>query len=216
MTSMAIRSIALLILATQSLSQTVNYPTVDIFRKIPSDVDQCIRPCLFRPNNANADVGSALNCDIPYQEKCYCATDSDNAKAVSKHIDSCAQASCSNGQEPQDAETMRHYYASYCMGNGYSAEAIEEWYTGTEAHVLGTGTATVEDMWGWGTGTKTRANIFSDATPPSWARTRTSDVFPDATAPSWAEDEDNDGACLTSLKLLSVGMPVLVALFQWI
>ncbi|KAL7762710.1 hypothetical protein ACKLNR_009245 [Fusarium oxysporum f. sp. zingiberi] len=121
MTPMAMRLTTLLVLATQSLSQTVN-----IFREIPSDVDQCIRPCLFRPNNANADLGSALNCGAPYQEKCYCATDSDKAKAVSKHIDSCAQASCSNGQESQDAETMRHYYASYCMENGYSAEAMEE------------------------------------------------------------------------------------------
>ncbi|KAF5606230.1 uncharacterized protein FSUBG_6247 [Fusarium subglutinans] len=198
MTFMAIRSVALLLLATQSLSQTVNHQTVNIFRKIPSDVDQCIRPCLFRPNNANADVGSALNCGAPYQEKCYCATDSDNAKAVSKHIDSCAQASCSNGQESQDAETMRHYYASYCMENGYSAEAMGEWYTGTEAHVTGTGTATVKDMWGWSTGTSIRAH-----------------VFPDATAPSWADDEDNGGASLTSFKLLSIGIPILVALSQW-
>ncbi|KAG7410919.1 hypothetical protein DER46DRAFT_616372 [Fusarium sp. MPI-SDFR-AT-0072] len=197
MTPMTMKLIALLVLATQSLSQTVN-----IFRKIPSDVEQCIRPCLFRPNNANADVGSALNCGAPYQEECYCATDSDNAKAVSKHIDSCAQASCSNGQESQDAETMRHYYASYCMGNGYSADAVEEWYTGTEAHVTGTDTATVGDMWGWaGTGTRTR------------------NVFPDATAlpgGDGKDDEDNGGACLTSFNLLSIGAPTLVALSQWI
>jgi hypothetical protein len=194
MTPMAMRVTTLLILATQSLSQTVN-----IFREIPSDIDQCIRPCLFRPNNANADLGSALNCGAPYQEKCYCATDSGKAKAVSKHIDSCAQASCSNGQESQDAETMRHYYASYCMGNGYSAEAMEEWYTGTEAHVTGTGTATVKDMWGWSTGTNVRAHIF-----------------PDATGRNGNNDDDNGGASLTSFKLLSFGVPIVVALSQWI
>ncbi|QGI59727.1 hypothetical protein CEK26_001857 [Fusarium fujikuroi] len=166
---MAMRLIALLVLATRSLSQTV-----DIFRKVPSDVEQCIRPCLFRPNNPNVDVGSALNCGAPYQEKCYCATDGDNAKAVSKHIDSCAQASCSSGQESQDAETMRHYYASYCMENGYSAEALEEWYTGTEAHVTGT----------------------------------------DATGRNGDNDNDNSGSSLTRVKLLSMGIPVVVALSQ--
>ncbi|KAF5546133.1 transmembrane SKG6 [Fusarium phyllophilum] len=194
MIPMAIRLIALLVLATPSFSQTVN-----IFRQIPGDVDQCIRPCLFRPNNPNADVGSALNCGAPYQEKCYCVTDSDEVKAVSRHIDSCAQASCSDGQESQDAETMRHYYASYCMGNGYSAEAMEEWYTGTEAHVTGTETATVKDMWGWSTGTGARAH-----------------VFPDATGRNGHNDEDNGGSSLTSFKLLFVGMPILVALSQWI
>ncbi|KAF5639670.1 hypothetical protein F52700_4052 [Fusarium sp. NRRL 52700] len=209
MIPMAIRSIALLFLATQSLSHTVNYTTVDIFRKIPSDVDECIRPCLFRPNNANADVGSALSCGAPYQEECYCATDSDKAKAVSKHIDSCAQASCSNGQQSQDAEAMRHYYASYCMGNGYSAEAMEEWYTGTEAHVLGTGTATVEDMWGWGTKTgTTRRNIFPDETAPSWTE--------DDDNKNPIHEEDNGGAYLTSFKLLYIGTPILVALSQWV
>jgi hypothetical protein len=191
---MALRLTTLLVLATQSLSQTVN-----IFHEIPSDVHQCIRPCLFRPNNANADLGSALNCGAPYQEKCYCVTDNDKAKAVSKHLDSCAQASCSNGLESQDAETMRHYYASYCMENGYSADAMEEWYTGTEAHV--TGTSTVRDMWGWGAGTKTRAQVFPDATLPSGGNGN--------------DDEDNGGACSTSFKLLSVGFPLLVALFQW-
>ncbi|RBA12689.1 hypothetical protein FPRO05_04139 [Fusarium proliferatum] len=192
MTPMAMRLIALLVLATRSLSQTV-----DIFRKVPGDVEQCIRPCLFRPNNPNADVGSALNCGAPYQEKCYCATDSDKAKAVSKHIDSCAQASCSSGQESQDAETMRHYYASYCMENGYSAEAMEEWYTGTEAHVTGTGTATVKDMWGWSTRTSHRAQLF-----------------PDATGRNGDNDNDNGGSSLTRMKLLFMGIPVVVALSQ--
>ncbi|KAF5697752.1 hypothetical protein FMUND_15306 [Fusarium mundagurra] len=194
MTPIAMRLIALLVLATQSLSQTVN-----IFRQIPGDDEQCIRPCLFRPNNPNADVGSALNCGAPYQEKCYCATDSDNAKAVSKHIDSCAQASCSNGQGSQDAETMRQYYASYCMGNGYSAEAMAEWYTGTEAHVTGTGTATRKDMWGWSTTTGTGPRAH---------------VFPDATGRNGDNDEDNGGLSLTSCKLLSLGIPILVTLSQ--
>ncbi|KAG9508306.1 hypothetical protein J7337_001870 [Fusarium musae] len=211
MTPMALRLIALLVLATQSLSHTSNYQTVNIFHHIPSDVDQCIRPCLFRPDNANADVGSALNCGAPYRRECYCATDSDDMKAVSKHIDSCAQASCSNGQESQDAETMRHYYASYCMVHSYSE--MEEWYTGTVA----TDTATPRDMWGWpGTGTRTSNILFPDTTRPSWARPRTSDVIPSATDPAPSDDEDNDGACLANFKLLYVGMPVLVALSQWI
>lgn len=94
---------------------------------------------------------------------------------------------------------MRHYYASYCMGNGYSAEAMEEWYTGTEAHVTGTGTATVKDMWGWSTGTNVRAHIF-----------------PDATGRNGKNDDDNGGASLTSFKLLSLGVPIVVALSQWI
>jgi hypothetical protein len=94
---------------------------------------------------------------------------------------------------------MRHYYASYCRENGYSAEAMEEWYTGTEAHVTGTGTATVKDMWGWSTGTNVRAHIF-----------------PDATGRNGNNDDDNGGASLTSFKLLSFGVPIVVALSQWI
>ncbi|RGP79422.1 hypothetical protein FLONG3_2477 [Fusarium longipes] len=153
---MASRFLLFLILATQTLSQGVR-----IFREIPGDVNQCIRPCLFRPNNANTDVGSALDCGTPYEESCYCATNSDKAKIVSEHIDNCAQASCSAGAESQDASSMRSYYASYCMENGFTADAMTEWYTGT---VVEEATRTDKNnMWGWSTATsESRSQVFGD------------------------------------------------------
>ncbi|KAJ3531691.1 hypothetical protein NM208_g8767 [Fusarium decemcellulare] len=194
---MAFRLAALLVLATPSLCQTVR-----IFREIPGDVDQCVRPCLYRPDNPNADLGTVLDCGVPYKEECYCATDSNKAKLVSEHIDSCAQASCSEGSESQDAETMRSYYASYCMGNGYAADLMEEWYTGTVVEATGTG----RDMWGWASATNTRAGIFDDGDRET---TITAAPGNDKSNP-----DDANSACSMSVGFLFTGIPLLVVLFQ--
>ncbi|KAF5661396.1 hypothetical protein FHETE_8458 [Fusarium heterosporum] len=190
---MATKLIFLLALVTPSISQTVS-----IFQQIPSTVDQCVRPCLFRPNNPNADVGNVLECVTPYRVDCYCATA--KAKVVSEHIDSCAQASCSRGDETQDAETMRSYYASYCMKNGYTADAMEEWYTNTDVDATGpaTGSATgaARDFWGWASTTKTRGELFSDKSATATA----------------ASDDSSASSASFSLPLL--GLPLWVVLFQ--
>ncbi|KAJ4024663.1 hypothetical protein NW766_000903 [Fusarium irregulare] len=162
---MASKSMLLFVLATGGLSQKV-----DIFFQIPSDVNQCVKPCLFRPNNDQIDVGSTLNCRAPYLEKCYCATNDKQADLVSEHIDSCAQASCSAGIETKDASSMRMYYASYCMENGYTADAMTEWFTGTV--VQEATRASREDMWGWDPTATGRADLFDgrDKEIPSWAK----------------------------------------------
>lgn len=191
---MASRFIVFLIAATQTLSQTVR-----IFGEIPGDVGQCIRPCLFRPNNANPDVGDVLDCGYPYKEDCYCATDKKKAKLVSEHIDNCAQASCSMGAESQDAQTMRSYYASYCMVNGYSADVMTDWYTGT---VVEEATRTNRaDMWGWSSETsESRSGLFDD-------EDKTTDVGDEG-------HDDDSGANPRAADLLLLGVvPLLAILF---
>ncbi|KAM0280113.1 hypothetical protein ACHAO9_011377 [Fusarium lateritium] len=152
---MALRLAVFLALTTPVTSQTVS-----IFQQIPATVHQCIRPCLFRPNSPNGDIGDVLECGAPYRDDCYCATD--KAKSASKHIDSCAEASCSRGDVTQDAEDMKSYYASYCMGNGYTADMMKEWYTNTDADTAAT--KTVGDFWGWAssTATRTRGGLWDD------------------------------------------------------
>ena len=186
---MASKFTLFLILATGSLSQKV-----DIFFQIPSDVNQCVKPCLFRPNNDQTDVGSTLNCRAPYLEKCYCATNSKQAKQVSEHIDSCAKASCSAGVETQDASSMRSYYASYCMENGYTADAMTEWFTGTVAQEA-TKTDDRNNMWGWSTETSIhRAKLFDDDEKEG-------------------KEEDNSGTSTKAVGLF-LGIPFLVVSLQ--
>ncbi|KAL6913683.1 hypothetical protein FSST1_011443 [Fusarium sambucinum] len=179
---MALRLTFLLMLVTQTLSQRVR-----IFDQIPQDVNQCIKPCLFRPNNANTDVGGVLDCDTPYKQDCYCATNGDKVKLVSEHIDTCAQASCSAGVESQDASSMRSYYASYCMENGYTADVMTEWYTGT---VIEEATRTDKNVWGWSTATdNSRSDVFDD-------------------------EKEDGGANVRAVDLLFLGVPLLATLFQ--
>ncbi|KAF4993196.1 hypothetical protein FGRMN_6681 [Fusarium graminum] len=185
---MTTKLIVLLSLTTPSISQTVS-----IFQQIPGTVDQCVRPCLFRPNNPNADVGDVLECVTPYRVDCYCATG--KAKMVSEHIDSCAQASCSRGDETQDAETMRSYYASYCMKNGYTVDAMEEWYTNTDVDATGSATGPARDFWGWASSTKTRGGLF-----------------PDESATATAASDDSS-ASAASISLLLFVLPLWVVLF---
>ncbi|KAM0350535.1 hypothetical protein ACHAPU_003017 [Fusarium lateritium] len=187
---MAFKLIVLLALVTPSISQTVS-----IFQQIPSTADQCVRPCLFRPNSPNSDIGDALECVTPYRENCYCATG--KAKLVSEHIDSCARASCSRGDETQDAETMRSYYASYCMKNGYTADAMEEWYTNADVDATSSATGPGRDFWGWASSTNTREHLFPDKS---------------ATATATSDDSSASSA-RTSLFLMA--LPLGVVLLQY-
>ncbi|KAH7233261.1 hypothetical protein BKA59DRAFT_535147 [Fusarium tricinctum] len=187
---MAFRLTVLLALTTPVISQTVS-----IFQQIPATVNQCIRPCLFRPNSPNADIGDTLECRAPYRDDCYCATD--NAKSASKHIDSCAKASCSRGDVTQDAEAMKSYYASYCMGNGYTADAMKEWYTNTDTAA----TKTIGDFWGWASSTGTRRGLWGDE-----------DTTATATATA-AATSDSRALFLSRAQLVLIGFSLLMILF---
>ena len=208
-TKMASKFMLLFILATRSLSQKVN-----IFNKIPSDVDQCVKPCLFRPNNARTDVGDVLNCAAPYLEHCYCAINDKQADLVSEHIDDCAQASCSAGIETKDASSMRLYYASYCMENGYTADAMTEWYTGTV--VQEATRASREDMWGWNPTNTGRADLFDghDKELPSFVKDGDSSGTETSSGAEKSSDADSSSGAESRVVGLFLGMPLLVAWLQ--
>lgn len=181
---MALRLIVLLALTTLVTSQTVS-----IFQQIPATVHQCIRPCLFRPNSPNVDIGDVLECGAPYRDECYCATD--KAKSANEHIDSCAKASCSRGDATQDAEAMKSYYASYCMGNGYTADVMKEWYTNTDTAA----TKTIGDFWGWASSTATRGDLWADKDVTATAASGSSTVL------------------LPRAQLVLIGFPLFMILF---
>ena len=124
---MATKLLPLLLLAHPSFAQTVT-----ITQEIPSTGHDCVEDCLYRPYAAPIDLGDALECGFPYEEDCYCVTAAPQATIVSRHIDDCASESCSRGDLTKDIESMKYYYAGYCVENGYTADLIAEWYSSAE------------------------------------------------------------------------------------
>lgn len=176
---MSFRLLTLSFFPVLSLAQTVT-----ITRDIDSSGHRCVRHCLFRPYNAGTDLGDALECGPPYEEDCYCPTAAPRAEIVSRHIDDCATESCSAGDVTADIESMRSYYAGYCVENGYTAELVEEWYTSADE----TSTAEVN------TETSTKASTTAETED---AVTGTSSSIAaeteTETGGSAGEDEEDDG-----------------------
>jgi hypothetical protein len=86
----------------------------------------CIRKCLYFPG-VYEDVGTALACATPYDNNCYCATASASASVAKQFIESCASKSCNKGDFSQDITSLRSYYASYCMANGFTQPGLAGW-----------------------------------------------------------------------------------------
>jgi hypothetical protein len=84
------------------------------------------------------------------------------------------------------------------MENGYTADAMTEWYTGT---VVEEATKTYKDMWGWSSETSNhRSQVFDD------------DEKEDIVAGKGGDDDS--GAYLRAVDLLFLGIPMLVISFQ--
>ena len=102
---------------------------------ISSDLDgaahSCISKCLYYP--IFTDMGDALNCGAPYDNNCYCATAAASASAADSWMSKCAKSTCEAGDFSRDLTDMQSFYASYCMGAGFTQPGATEWYNPAEA-----------------------------------------------------------------------------------
>jgi hypothetical protein len=74
-------------------------------------------------------MGNALQCGDPYENECYCATESASASVANDWINNCASDRCAAGDRTRDVSTMRSVYGKYCMGAGFTQDQMTEWYT---------------------------------------------------------------------------------------
>ena len=234
---MATKLLPLLLLAHPSLGQTVT-----ITQDIPFTGHDCVEDCLYRPYAAPIDLGDALECGPPYEEDCYCVTAAPQATIVSRHINDCASESCSRGDLTKDIESMKYYYAGYCVENGYTADLIEEWYSSAEVaetdSVTDEDAATTQTSEGETTATtatstteeeeestSTEEASSTEETETVAASTRTSVVTQTAGSdedeggrglPDFDfEGDDEDGASMSRGEMALLGLVPVVALLQW-
>jgi hypothetical protein len=83
------------------------------------------------------------------------------------------------------------------MGNGYTADAMKEWYTNTDTAA----TKTVGDFWGWASSTGTRRGLWGDEGTTATAT---------ATA---AATSDSRALFLSRAQLVLIGFSLLMILF---
>ena len=86
----------------------------------------CVRRCLYYPN-IYRDMGSAMLCDAPYDNACYCATATPSASRATSWIPVCASQNCAAGDVEGDGRAMQTLYASYCAAAGYLQPFVSEW-----------------------------------------------------------------------------------------
>ncbi|KAM5352633.1 hypothetical protein ACJ41O_005355 [Fusarium nematophilum] len=91
----------------------------------------CISKCLYY--TVLSDIGRAMGCDDPYDNNCYCATETESVSNADAWMSKCAQNSCSAGDRPRDLSSMQSIYASYCMGAGFTQAGATKWYNPAEA-----------------------------------------------------------------------------------
>jgi hypothetical protein len=112
------------------IPQTLAIETVTISRDIPNGGHPCVSRCLWY--TIFADLGSAMGCANPYENACFCATNTNAFTLADDHINSCASERCSKGDIPQDLTSMQSIYASYCMGAGFTQAGATEWFNPAE------------------------------------------------------------------------------------
>lgn len=105
--------------------------SVTIDNDVPYEAHDCVEICLDSQGSFQNedDIGHILECGSPYNEACYCATESASASAVSNFINDCASKRCAKGDMTRDISTIRSIYASYCSQAGFTQPLVSEWYT---------------------------------------------------------------------------------------
>lgn len=99
----------------QTVSLSVNYP------------HNCVGFCLNNHDNGG-DIPSALGCDSPYANDCYCATNPAAVSSAQSLITNCVSSRCASGDLSDDLTAMESIYASYCIEAGYTQSGATNWY----------------------------------------------------------------------------------------
>ncbi|KAM0432330.1 hypothetical protein ACHAPT_004871 [Fusarium lateritium] len=113
------------------LALSADFESVTISRELDNVVHTCVSKCLYY--TILSDMGTAMGCDDPYDNNCYCATASASASQADAWMSKCASNTCSAGDRSRDLSSMQSIYASYCMGAGYTQPGATNWYNPAEA-----------------------------------------------------------------------------------
>ncbi|KAF4467939.1 hypothetical protein FALBO_5173 [Fusarium albosuccineum] len=107
------------------------FESVTISEELQNVGHRCVSKCLYY--TYATDMGRAMNCDAPYDNNCYCATEAASFTNAEEHISKCASTECSAGDRGRDLTSMQSIYASYCMAAGLTQAGATKWYNPAEA-----------------------------------------------------------------------------------
>ncbi|KAF5971866.1 hypothetical protein FCOIX_9688 [Fusarium coicis] len=210
---------------------SADFESVTISANLDNVGHTCISKCLYY--TVLSDMGRAMGCDDPYDNNCYCATAASSANKADGFMSKCATSLCSAGDRSRDLTSMQSYYASYCMGAGFTQPGATEWYNPAEATEEPTNEPTAERSGGsdarpsrtansGGDATSTHMTIVTQTAEDGASRTQ---VIVEATSTYWVNSDGSpasskNGDNGTSVVKIGVGIavPVVViaaALFVW-
>ncbi|KAF4943938.1 hypothetical protein FGADI_13019 [Fusarium gaditjirri] len=200
-----------------SLALSADFESVTISANLDNVGHTCISKCLYY--TVLSDMGRAMGCDDPYDNNCYCAT---AAASTNK-----ADGFMSN------LTSMQSYYASYCMGAGFTQPGATEWYNPDEATEEPTNEPTAESSGdsdakpsrtanSGGDATSTHMTIVTQTAEDGASRTQ---VIVEATSTYWVNSDgspassknEEDGVSVVKISM-GVAVPVVViaaGLFAW-
>ncbi|KAL5584595.1 hypothetical protein FOVSG1_013984 [Fusarium oxysporum f. sp. vasinfectum] len=207
------------LLLSLPLALSADFESVTISANLDNVGHTCISKCLYY--TLLSDMGRAMGCDDPYDNNCYCATAAASANKADGFMSKCATSLCSAGDRSRDLTSMQSYYASYCMGAGFTQPGATEWYNPAEATEEPTNEPTAESGGGsdarpsrtansGGDGTSTHMTIVTQTAEDGASRTQ---VIVEATSTYWvnsdgspASSKNEDGG--TSVVKIGVGIAV--------
>ncbi|KAG7414676.1 hypothetical protein Forpe1208_v007951 [Fusarium oxysporum f. sp. rapae] len=219
------------LLLSLPLALSADFESVTISANLDNVGHTCISKCLYY--TLLSDMGRAMGCDDPYDNNCYCATAAASANKADGFMSKCATSLCSAGDRSRDLTSIQSYYASYCMGAGFTQPGATEWYNPAEATEEPTNEPTAESSGGsdarpsrtansGGDVTSTHMTIVTQTAEDGASRTQ---VIVEATSTYWVNSggspasskNEDDGASAVKIGV-GVAVPVVViaaGLFAW-
>ncbi|KAM0198914.1 hypothetical protein ACHAPQ_011478 [Fusarium lateritium] len=174
---------------------SAGFESVTISSYLDNVGHDCISECLFY--TVIPDMGRGMGCDDPYENNCYCATAAASASKADRFMSKCATSRCSAGDRSRDLTSMQSYYASYCMGAGFTQPGATKWYNPAEATDEPTAEASESDEGGsdarpsrtansGGGATSTHMTIVTQTAEDGASRTQ---VIVQATSTYWVNSD---------------------------
>ncbi|KAF4452725.1 hypothetical protein F53441_4436 [Fusarium austroafricanum] len=208
-----VRLLSVLLLSLP-LALSVDFESVTISANLDNVAHTCISKCLFY--TVLSDIGRAMGCDDPYDNNCYCATAAASASKADGFMSKCATSLCSAGDRSRDLTSMQSYYASYCMGAGFTQPGATEWYNPAEATKEPKEDASADSRGDSEAKPSRTANSGSDATSTKMTIiTQTAEDGASRTQASAKKDDDGSSAVKIGLGVAVPVVLIAAGLFVW-
>ncbi|KAH7261985.1 hypothetical protein BKA59DRAFT_550373 [Fusarium tricinctum] len=201
---------------------SADFESVTISSYLDNVGHDCISECLFY--TVIPDMGRGMGCADPYENNCYCATAAASASKADNFMSKCATSRCSAGDRSRDLTSMQSYYASYCMGAGFTQPGATKWYNPAEATEEPTAEASESDQGGsdarpsrtansGGGATSTHMTIVTQTAEDGASRTQ---VIVEATSTYWVNSDGSAASAKnkddgSSVVKIAVGVAVPIA-----